>query len=71
VFAIDTDNDATRDGYDRVIRCFGFKFDMSLFHPLMPLRYADRNRKKYPRINLIYESLDAKNMFYAGMKTFL
>jgi len=37
----------------------------------MPLRYAGRKQSKYPRINLIYESLDAKNMFFAGMKILL
>nr|CAB3246962.1 FAD-dependent oxidoreductase domain-containing protein 2-like [Phallusia mammillata] len=63
------DNDALREGYDRVIRCLGFLFDHSLFHPSMKVRSAGEGGEKYPRINFIYEAVDVKGMFFAGTNT--
>lgn len=66
IFYIVLDNDAVREGYDRVIRCLGFVFDHSLFHSSMHIRSAGEGSDKYPRINFIYESVDVKGLFFAG-----
>uniref|UniRef100_H2YH90 Uncharacterized protein n=1 Tax=Ciona savignyi TaxID=51511 RepID=H2YH90_CIOSA len=36
----EVDNDATREGYDRIIRCIGFEFDFEIFHPSMNVKRA-------------------------------
>ncbi|XP_078483429.1 FAD-dependent oxidoreductase domain-containing protein 2 [Ciona intestinalis] len=63
------DNDATREGYDRIIRCVGFQFDNSVFHSSMNVERGAGSRKKYPKINFMYEALHVKKLYFAGTNT--
>ncbi|XP_076820048.1 FAD-dependent oxidoreductase domain-containing protein 2-like [Clavelina lepadiformis] len=66
----DLDNDATREGYDRIIRCLGFNFDDSIFHPNFTISRAGKGRrKKYPKISHFYGSTDYPNLYFAGTNT--
>nr|XP_002127179.2 FAD-dependent oxidoreductase domain-containing protein 2 [Ciona intestinalis] len=63
--------DPTRRGFDHVITCLGFKFDDSIFHPSIKLRKSGRStsKGKYPLISPMYESLDVRNLYFAGTNT--
>ncbi|XP_078483409.1 FAD-dependent oxidoreductase domain-containing protein 2-like [Ciona intestinalis] len=64
------DNDATREGYDRVISCMGFKFDFSIFHSSLKLKAAGKARKsKYPKISYMYEAIGVRELYFAGTNT--
>uniref|UniRef100_H2YH82 FAD/NAD(P)-binding domain-containing protein n=1 Tax=Ciona savignyi TaxID=51511 RepID=H2YH82_CIOSA len=65
------ETDPTRRGFDHVIRCLGFKFDDSVFHPSIKLRKSGKltSTGKYPYISPMYESLDVPHLFFAGTNT--
>lgn len=59
---------ATRQTYDTVIRCTGFKFDRSIFNKdVRPKVYAPKT--KFPEITPLYESTVSKNMYFTGVAT--
>jgi len=59
---------ATRQGYDKILRCTGFKFDRSIFQAdVRPKR--SKVAKKYPEIKVNYESTKTDNMYFAGTST--
>ncbi|XP_050391340.2 FAD-dependent oxidoreductase domain-containing protein 2 [Patella vulgata] len=62
------DNFAMREPYDRIIRCLGFKFDMSIFrNDTDVIKKASGLRiSKFPSIMHNYESTTTKGMFVAG-----
>lgn len=62
------DNIATREGYDRVLRCTGFKFDRSIFAKDVRPNKA-RASSKYPAIKGNYESTKNNDMFFTGTAT--
>lgn len=64
----DTDNVATRQGYDRILRCTGFKFDRTIFDKTCRPKKSFVGRK-YPEINHGYESVTSKHMFFTGVAT--
>ena len=64
--SLDYDNDATREGYDRIIRCLGFTFDDSIFHSDMKVRHCKGPKKKYPYIRYTYEAIDISGMYFVG-----
>lgn len=55
-----------RIGYDKVIRCLGFKFDFSIFNDSMKFSHANGRIKKYPVINADFESADWSNLYFSG-----
>lgn len=63
------DNPSYREGYDRVIRCLGWAFEDSLFdETVKPTLNRDVGRLggKYPALTDSYESVNVKNLFFAG-----
>jgi len=52
--------------YDHVIRCFGFKFDASMFAAsTRPYRMAQKNGK-YPAVDHAYQSPNVPGMYFIG-----
>ena len=49
-------------GYDRVIRCLGFKFDFSIFADSVNPR--GENQEKFPDLLSNYESTNVSDMFF-------
>lgn len=62
------DNFALKSPYDVVIRCFGFKFDYSIFDRTV-LPGKTPGRKKYPFIQHNYESQRTPGIFFVGTNT--
>lgn len=63
------DNPSYREGYDRVIRCLGWRFEDGIFdEEVKPLLNSDLQRPggKYPALKDNYESVNAKNLFFTG-----
>ncbi|CAH1794439.1 unnamed protein product [Owenia fusiformis] len=60
------DNFALREGYDRVIRCLGFKFDHTIFANHTRLNKGSGRKSKFPKIKENYESTDIDDLFIAG-----
>ncbi|CAF4018527.1 unnamed protein product [Rotaria sp. Silwood2] len=52
--------------YDRVIRCLGFKFDESIWHPDVQMEKNLGRTKKYPKIRYDYQSFDYDHLYFAG-----
>ncbi|CAF1007257.1 unnamed protein product [Rotaria sp. Silwood1] len=52
--------------YDRVIRCLGFKFDESIWHPDVEMEKNLGRIKKYPKIRYDYQSFDYDHLYFAG-----
>ena len=57
-----------RIGYDKVIRCLGFKFDFDIFDNLTTQieGVGQKNSKKYPLIDGTYESTQFSNLYFGG-----
>ncbi|XP_066917263.1 FAD-dependent oxidoreductase domain-containing protein 2-like [Clytia hemisphaerica] len=62
------DNLAVRLGYDKILRCTGFKFDRSIFDKSVRPARSDV-AKKFPEITHSYESTKSKHMFFTGVST--
>ncbi|XP_057310972.1 FAD-dependent oxidoreductase domain-containing protein 2-like [Hydractinia symbiolongicarpus] len=62
------DNLATREGYDKILRCTGFKFDRSIYSPEVRPNKSPIGAK-YPHIYGNYESTKSKGMFFTGVAT--
>uniref|UniRef100_A0A8C5K4C6 FAD-dependent oxidoreductase domain-containing protein 2 n=1 Tax=Jaculus jaculus TaxID=51337 RepID=A0A8C5K4C6_JACJA len=62
----DSDNFAMRVGYDRVIRCLGWKFNFSIFDQSLRLSSENEFNKKYPLIKASYESKGSRGLFVLG-----
>jgi len=65
----DGNNPSYREGYDRVIRCLGWVFEDRLFDAnVKPTLNRDVGRLggKYPALTDSYESVNVKNLFFAG-----
>ncbi|CAF1181873.1 unnamed protein product [Adineta steineri] len=55
--------------YDRVIRCLGFKFDNSIWHPDIQMEENLGRTKKYPKIRYDYQSFNHDHLYFAGTLT--
>jgi hypothetical protein len=53
-----------RRKYDRIIRCTGWKPDVSIFHESARPELGSGGR--FPRTTTVYESVNVPNMFFAG-----
>ncbi|KAK7111989.1 FAD-dependent oxidoreductase domain-containing protein 2-like [Littorina saxatilis] len=63
---MDFDNFAMREPYDKVIRCLGFKFDLSIFGNASDIKTGKGRAKKYVAIDHNYESKTMPGVFVAG-----
>lgn len=63
------DNASTREGYDTVISCLGFKFDHSILANATFTPAGKGKINKYPRISYRYESTDLNGVYLAGTST--
>ncbi|CAF0906344.1 unnamed protein product [Didymodactylos carnosus] len=59
-------NRQTSLGYDRVIRCLGFKFDKSFLNKSINLTDGKGREVKYPKIDGDYQSVDVKHLYFVG-----
>ncbi|XP_078495699.1 FAD-dependent oxidoreductase domain-containing protein 2 [Ciona intestinalis] len=61
------DNVPDREGYDRFIRCIGFTFNNSVFHPTMqPSILEHLWDLKFPGITFSYQAMNYSKMYFAG-----
>ncbi|CAF4124910.1 unnamed protein product [Rotaria socialis] len=52
--------------YDKVIRCLGFKFDDSIWHPDVKIEKNLGRTNKYPKIQFDYQSFDYDHLYFTG-----
>ncbi|KAK2187134.1 hypothetical protein NP493_177g02007 [Ridgeia piscesae] len=62
----DYDNFPLRELYDKVIVCFGFQFDNSIFNSSLNIKKSERAEDKFPLIGYDYQLRDVEDLYIAG-----